>query len=132
MPTASEIIKTDIADIWIDSDQVGWMHFKPTDSHGLEDAKKVVNAHNILANGIKIAVVADLRDITTGADREARKYYVQEESAQFKLAMAMLVNSPVQRMLGNLFMRLNKPPYPTRLFKLEKEALTWLKEFPSE
>ncbi len=131
MSTATNRIKTTIADVWIDSEKIAWMHFKATDSHGIEDAKQIVNAHNVLAKGVKTPVVADLRNITTGADREARKYYIQEESAQFKLAMAMLVNSPLQRMIGNLFLKLNKPPYPTRLFRLEKEALAWLKEFPT-
>lgn len=125
-------IEIAVACVWMDSENIARMRFKPTDRHNLEDAREVVNAHNALANGVNTRVLADLRNITTGANRQARRYYCEEESSRWKLGMAMLVNSPVQRMLGNLFMMLNKPPYPTRLFKEEADALAWLKEIPNE
>jgi hypothetical protein len=121
-----------IADIWLDQEQITHMHFKPTVRHGIEEARQIVEAHNALVNGKKTPVLADLREITVGADRLARKYYVSEESSRYKLGMAMLVTSPVQRMLGNLFMKLNKPPYPTRLFKEEEEAMDWLRSLEEE
>jgi hypothetical protein len=132
MTPESKIIRTGIADVWMDSEQITHMHFKPTERHDLEDAQEVVKAHNSLTNGVKTPVLADLRNVTTGANRQARKYYCLEESCKSKLGMAMLVQSPVQRMLGNLFVKINKPPYPTRLFLDEKEALIWLRAIPHE
>ncbi len=43
--------------------------------------------------------------------------------------MAMLVSSPVQRMIGNLFVLISRPPYPTRLFKDEESGLDWLRAY---
>jgi len=40
--------------------------------------------------------------------------------------LAVLVASPVSRMIGNMFLGLAKPPYPTRLFTAEGEAVAWL------
>ena len=132
MASEIKIIRTRIADVWMDSEQTTHMHFKPTNRHNIEDAREVVSAHNSLTEGVKTPVLADLRNVTTGANRQARKYYTLEESCRSKLGMAMLVQSPVQRMLGNLFVKINKPPYPTRLFSDEEEALIWLRTLPNE
>jgi hypothetical protein len=40
----------------------------------------------------------------------------------------MLVSSPMQRMVGNIFFKINRPPYPTRLFSQQTDALQWLRE----
>jgi len=118
-------IQTPFAEFWRKNNII-FIRFKATDRHGIEEAKILVELHNKLSEGEKTPVLADLRGITTGADRAARKYYAGEESAEFKLGMAMLVDSPFQRMLGNIFLSLGSPPYPTKLFGIESEALDWL------
>jgi len=110
-----------------DAQDVVVIEFLSSDNHGLEDAKKVVNAHHELAAGKKTGVLADITRTTTGANRDAREYYVTEEASVMKKGMAMLVKSPLQRMLGNVFFRMNKPPYPTRLFTDRVEAIAWLR-----
>ena len=62
----------------------------------------------------------------SGQDAETRKFYA-EESVKWTHRVALLVNSPVARVMGNIYMGLNKPLVPTRLFTDEKEALAWLK-----
>lgn len=118
-----------IARAWKDDQGIVWIRFLPTESHSLEDAREVVAAHVALADGTASPVLADLRGITIGADREARTYYSSSEGAYLKSAMAMVVDSPVQRMLGNIFLRFNKPPYPTRLLAGPDEAVEWLAQF---
>jgi hypothetical protein len=127
----SERIETEIANIWMGDDGIVYIHFKPTDHHGIADAKLVVDAHNRLAAGQPCPVLADIQEVKLGANREARAHYVSEESSRYKSGMAMVVSSPMQRMLGNLFFRLNRPPYPTRLFTERDEARAWLKALAS-
>jgi len=110
-----------------DSQDVVVMEFLPTDIHGLPEAKKVVDAHHQLAAGKKTGVLADITRTTTGANRDAREYYVSEEASVMKKGMAMLVKSPLQRMLGNVFFRMNKPSYPSRLFTSRVKAIEWLR-----
>ena len=119
-------LRTEIADLRIDSQRIIHIRFNDCDRHGLTEAMEIVEAHNTLAAGVPACVLADIRSVKVGADRAARKYYVSPESAEYKRGMAMVVSSPMQRMLGNIFMRLNRPPYPTRLFMHEAEALRWL------
>ena len=128
MHIQSKSIETPVASLWIDEEKIIHIRFKATDQHGLEEARIVVSAHNQLASGKSCAVLADIQEVTVGADRAARVHYVSEESSKYKLGMAMLVNSPMQRMIGNIFFKLNRPPYPTRLFSQQTDALQWLRE----
>ena len=111
----------------MDSERIIHMRFKPTDKHVLDDAKQIVAAHNDLANGVACSVLADIREVKVEADRAARKYYVSDESARYKAGMAMLVNSPMQRMPSNTFFFINRPHYPTRMFTDSEDCMTWLK-----
>ena len=61
-----------------------------------------------------------------GQDQAARKYYA-EQSRNWCSRAAILVGSPVSRVMGNIYMGLNKPNVPTKLFTDEQTALIWLK-----
>ena len=132
MDDSEKRIETEVADVWIDTERIIHIEFKATDQHGIAHAKDIVHAHNELANGESCLVFADIQAVKVGADRAARKYYVSEESARYKTGMAMLVGSPMQRMLGNIFLKLNRPPYPTRLFNQKQAAIQWLKSLEVE
>ena len=126
----SEPIEISVATLSIDENRVVHIVFKPTEKHDIEDAHQIVDSHNQLAQGKPCPVLADLRNIHVGADRPARKHYASETSAQFKTAMAMVVDSSLQRMFGNIFFLMNRPPYPTRIFNGMDEAAEWLKDYP--
>ena len=71
----------------------------------------------------------DLRQIKSQT-REARDYYGGEESGRCFSAAAVLVESPVSRLLGNFFIGFNKSTNaPLKLFTSEQEAIEWLKTF---
>ncbi len=44
----------------------------------------------------------------------------------------LLIGSPVSRVIGNFFMGLNKPIYPTKLFTDPQKAIRWLQTFPND
>jgi hypothetical protein len=46
--------------------------------------------------------------------------------------VAILIENPVSVVLGNFFIRLNSPPYETRLFRDEARAQAWLRELLEE
>ena len=132
METVNNIIPTEIADLWMDSQRIIHIRFKESQQHGLAEAVDIVRAHNRLADGVRTPVLADIRSVKVGANRAARSHYASDESAEFKSGMAMLVSSSMQRMLGNIFLKLNRPPYPTRLFSEEVAALQWLKRLSED
>jgi len=119
-------IQTSIAEVWRAANGVIHILFTSDGTHSLPEAKEIVAAHNALAEGRPRPVLADIRGVQQGANLAARKYYVSDESARYKSGMAMLIRSPLQRMLGNIFFKLNRPPYPSRLFSDEEDAMAWL------
>lgn len=74
----------------------------------------------------KQLLMVDLRGMT-GMTREARQFYASEEAAKALAAIALIVGSPLSRMIGSFFLGFNKPRMPLRLFTSEQQAVRWLK-----
>ncbi|MFC1706874.1 hypothetical protein ACFL59_08650 [Planctomycetota bacterium] len=62
-----------------------------------------------------------------GINREAREFFADPNVRRNTIAQAILIDSGISRVLGNFFIGLNKPAFPTRLFTAEREAVAWLK-----
>lgn len=60
--------------------------------------------------------------------KEARDYMANEGN-KLVLASAMLVTSPMLKMMANFYIMVNKPKNPTRLFTSKEDALEWLVQF---
>src|SRR5262245_27914068 len=91
----------------------------------LDDAKEALAATERVARGERRPVLVDLRKIK-GESREARQYFVSEHAARVSARVALLVESPVSRVVGNFFLRLNVQRTPTALFTSEALAIAWL------
>ena len=61
--------------------------------------------------------------------REARAFFMKPEHTEILHAVALLIGSPLSRAIGNIFLGLNRPVTPTRLFTDEESALVWLRTF---
>ncbi len=94
----------------------------------LDEAREVVAAVAKIGKGKKRPVLADARGVNS-ATREARRYYAGEEAAKVAGAAAVLVGSPISRMIASFFVSINRPDFPVRLFTSESEAMEWLKGF---
>lgn len=60
--------------------------------------------------------------------KECRRHSAGPEHAKTFSKTALIVSSPVSRLIGNFFLGLNKPHKPTRIFNSAEEGLKWLKE----
>lgn len=96
-----------------------------------ENTPEVVHAHLAAAGGAKRLTLADVRGVRA-ASREALALGASSEVAAVTRRMAILVGSPVSRVLGNLFIRVRRPDFPTRLFGDEGSARAWLHGSTSE
>jgi len=72
-------------------------------------------------------VLTDIREMR-GASILTLRRTGGPEIASMVTRLALLVGSPVSRMIGNVMMGLAKPPYPTRMFTDEDAAKAWLLE----
>ena len=64
--------------------------------------------------------------------KEARMILSSERANRYTVALAIIIRSPVNRVLANFFLRFQQPPYPLRLFKNIEDAQEWLKQYQSE
>ena len=95
----------------------------------LADAQENRTVMDRLITGRRFRALIDLRQMKS-QDREAREYYTQPQHTPGLVAIALLIGSPMSRVIGNLYMGFNKSDIPTRLFTSEAEAITWLETFP--
>ncbi len=94
----------------------------------LEDAMIEVAFCAEVGGGEKVAALVNITNARS-VNQEARQYYSSEDAKRVYKAVALIVNSPVSKMLGNFFLGLNKPPMPLKLFNSAKEGIAWLKGF---
>ena len=99
-----------------------------------ELARENVDAQERVRDGVNKAKIRVLIDMTsvTEISKEARDYFANERTASIQRATALLIGSPVSRVIGNFFMGLNKPISPTRLFTDPEEAIQWLRTFSDD
>jgi hypothetical protein len=60
--------------------------------------------------------------------RAARQHFAGAEAQKVTLAVALLIGSPVSRVLANFYLGIRPPQIPTVLFTEESEAIAWLLE----
>lgn len=93
------------------------------------DAWEHVRVMMELTGGVPAPLLVDLTAPTLRpATPEARAIYAMPHMLQFTGRCALLIRSPVSRLIGNLFLLFNRPPYPTKLFTSEAEAFAWPEE----
>jgi len=119
---------TPVTKCYSDKDGIGRVIFLPNTKVTLNAAKKHIAACEKLANGKKAPVLIDIRNIKS-VDHEARKYFAGEKASKITKASAVLVSSPISRILGDFFIVLNKPPFPIKLFTSKSKAMKWLRGF---
>jgi hypothetical protein len=120
-----EMVENQYIQIWMEDDIVCGC-YKKSALLGLEGAKAAVDLRLKFQNGKSykgLAFITHVKVLTP----EARKYlseagYIGVEKA------AIIANSPIAILLGNLFILINKPPKPTKLFKDKEDAIKWLKK----
>lgn len=92
----------------------------------LQDAKDNTAAVIKISDGINYPILVDLREIKS-ISKAARDHFSMRGRTPNVSAVAMLVKSPVSRIIGNFFIGFNQPVVPTRIFSGEKTAIEWVK-----
>jgi hypothetical protein len=108
-------------------DPRGFVHARLDDGAVMElnDARDAVAETWRVAGERRRPVLVDMTRLK-GESRAARLYFVSDEAVQRYSAVALLVSSPVSRVIGTFFLRLSEHKVPTKLFTRETEATSWL------
>ncbi|MBL7934085.1 MAG: STAS/SEC14 domain-containing protein [Bacteroidia bacterium] len=113
---------------WMGRDGICRTKTKPLAEINVEEAIENSNAVNSFYTVRKFPLLVDARNIKY-ITKEARKQFAITGRETSITSFALMVNSPLSRVIGNFFMGLNKPAVPARLFDNEDEAIQWLKKY---
>lgn len=120
----------DVADVYAEPDGTIVLRFHHQTRLTLDHTRGVTRAQIELSRGEKRAVLADVRGLIS-SDRGSRELAAGPTIAAVTARMAILVGNPLTRLIGNFFLVVSAPAYPTRIFSDEVLARAWLQEDPS-
>jgi hypothetical protein len=93
----------------------------------VENVIENYEASYTLVNNTKYLLLVDAK-ANASLSKEARAYSA-EPKPNSPIAMAIIVVSTANRLIGNFYINFNKPKVPTKLFSSEEKALEWLRGF---
>lgn len=91
----------------------------------LEDVVEMREMLVELSRGNKFCVLLDARN-RFNVSSEARALIASKEYSSERIASAFIVTSLANQLVGNFFIKVNKPLTPTKMFSSEESALNWL------
>lgn len=109
-------------------DGILFVSFVPGALHDLNNATLVIAKQHELLGNAKVPTLVDgtnLKSVTP----EARAFHASPEGSGNTKALAMIANTTAAKVVGNLYLGLNGPPYPARMFTNKEEALAWLQQY---
>ncbi|HUV57227.1 MAG TPA: hypothetical protein VMV96_00320 [Acidimicrobiales bacterium] len=112
--------------MWLRSDGIVHLVWSPGAVMELDDAVTAIEAMSRLTSGRPAPLLADAHEAGSQS-RLARAEFVRR--GDIATAVAILVLSPLSRMMGNFYLSVNKPTTLTRLFEDEDQAIEWLRGY---
>lgn len=94
----------------------------------VEAANETLRLGLLMGDGHKTPMLVDLRS-PCSVEMAARTVFASPEFAEGFSAVALLTTNTVTRLAANLLLKINRPPYPARMFSDETDARAWLSEF---
>lgn len=100
---------------------------KPNTIMGIDEGKLSTQIVGELTNHQPLPMLCDLTNVVK-MTRECREHFAGPLHAKVFSKCALIIKSPISRIIGNFFLGANKPLRPTRLFNEVDKGLEWLKE----
>jgi hypothetical protein len=115
------------AKIWLGEDGIVRIKY-PDNCHITMEIMESVFEQHLQITTDKRPILADCGTVAS-VDYDAQQFVSNDERAALTSALAVIVKSAFTRAMGQMFMMFHKPPYPTRMFQHEEDALEWLRTF---
>jgi len=121
------VIETRATRQWTGEDGIVRSQIRPGIDFTVEDSAESLAATRSISGDVPVPVLVDGRGVRS-ATRESRLFWASDEVSATISAMAILVGSPVSRMIASFFIRLVRPGFRLRIFSDEAAAVRWIKE----
>lgn len=109
-------------------DKIIQIEFEQNTVLTLKLAKALVKQRLEVSNQTDFRLYIDIRNVIS-IDEQTRRYLAGSEGTQNAIAAAIHVENPLSKFLANLFIKVDKPLKPIKLFTQKRKALIWLKKF---
>lgn len=113
---------------WMGKDGIARTKVKPQAEVTIKESLENSKAVNSLRSDKKFPLLIDARHIKS-ISKEARDNFSIRNRETMINSFAVIIESPLSRIIGNFFMGLNKPSVPAKLFNNEQDAIAWLKQY---
>ncbi len=90
--------------------------------------RKVKKYHLEIMDGKSYPMLADIKSVRD-TTKEARDFLASKEGCEGLTAIAIMINSPVSKMIANFFIKASRPVIPTTMFTDERAAKKWLTQY---
>lgn len=112
---------------WLGNDGIMYTVGKENAEVNLEDAKENTRIIEEYYYGKKFPLFVDGRNVKS-ISKEARDHFSLKGRESVINCFAMIVSSPLSRIIANFFIGINRPTVPVKMFDDEKKAVEWLKK----
>jgi hypothetical protein len=94
----------------------------------LDIAKEMVEDRRQFSGSIPLPLLVDIRGLAS-VDTPSRKYFATPGAVENVPVAALLAKSLLSKLVGNIYITVDKPSLSIKLFTDHNKALTWLKKF---
>jgi hypothetical protein len=118
--------ETDKINFILRTDNIMQIECRPNTIMTLEEGKLSTKIVGEMIQFNPLPLLCDLTNVIK-MTQDCRKHFAGREHAAVFSKCALIVSSPIGKIIGNFFLGANKPLRPTRLFNNKEEGLSWLK-----
>ncbi len=129
--TEVEIITTRVVEVCyveLRSDGIVHSHTSAHVDFNIESLKKFTAVMGEITNHKQAPLLLTLDEFAIPPG-DTREYWAKKDSCPYASAEAYITSSLGHKLIGNFYLKLNKPHRPTQLFTDINEAVKWLKTF---
>lgn len=112
--------------LWI-KNKIIFNEFSPGVNMDLRVAKSFSTLLKEISKGNTYPLLMDLKNLDS-INIEARNYFAQRKASELVKGVALVSESSLHRIMGNIFITFNKPAVEVQFFNSKEEALVWLEE----
>ncbi|MBA2613401.1 MAG: hypothetical protein H0U95_15660 [Bacteroidetes bacterium] len=114
--------------IFMRKDGIMQLQFEDGFNGDVEDAKNMINVFRKIAPLARVLSLVIYQEDNTFT-KEAREFIASDEVSKVVKADALIIRGIALAIIGNGYLKINKPKRPTRLFTNADVGLKWLKQF---
>ena len=111
----------------LEPDNIMRIECAPNTIMTIEEGKISTRIVGEMVNFSPLPLLCDLTNVVK-MTQDCRQHFAGSEHAAVFTKCALIVTSPISKIIGNFFLGANKPLRPTRLFTDKEQALKWLKK----